>query len=1411
MHIIQTPELFISSIKSVKNRTTLNNLFQLLYDFFKIEFSPVLLETIALDVLFHQSKFCRQMQSSFSVVLLSVLQSKIVNGKSFEEIKQFNITLPARRKLKIILSRLRQKTQNISKQTDNQHVQPSLELLPGDDRYFGVKECPLSTTLAPYIDSLNVRKVVKGFFSQYATKEVNIQLLKAFNTYLSMIKPHFEQQLNLFTPVEKFDWFDKAASQVYLNSLHLWLTEDGKSKKHEVKTEEWDQNENHHHPKQPKTPLESAFNSFLNAFVVEHKYWSKLIEPINELISKSDEYKARFGFLNFVSRPTKFTKTISNDNIEQAKYLIKIYYLSKSILSFNYTLYSYNAMMMMELGKFSGGFNYSDKDDRYDAFITQYTKEPLQCDSDQCEVYMMKYGLNCKPFRFLLSNHLKIKLCSYRKVSFQTLQKVETLNPTANQCEVVWLKSDEQPVGVAVHKDFVTLVAAQDALVYKYRFDLADQTSSIIKLDFSKKENIKTFVSYFSSALQNSATEWVESYMAATNDQLLIQLLQNRMWVDGCHLSLFELQTILVLLISLKEIFHCDLNYLFLLANSVEQSKLIDVLLYLRLEYHLEKRLSANSKIYDSIKTIQNSRFKSLLTVKLSHYNLPVDEEDIYKISLMLQNASNGSEQLEKIGLDEWISIARKQKWSEIGNLLQLYGSIGYYLGVLDNKGFKEEESEMRKVFNESIVIPEKMIALYTQWIVTKEIDANAKFFENFLKIFRRAHDFPGLTDKYTKHQLLTNEIEQQQLISWLHKDGVDEEFYSTKERDVDELADKITGLHDSPEDALNRKERIRKVVALLKDNDGAKSPSIYWLNKFDEVLYKIKKKHLRDTQKLAILCAVESDCHVLQQVNTGEGKSFIITAIAIIQIKRGKRYVDIITSSPVLAQRDCEQMSIIYKELGVTVAHNCNEDLEMRKQAYAANIVYGDIARFQRDHLLHTFYKKMIKGDRTQVAVIVDEVDNMLLDNGNNMLYLSHSIPGMDLLDSLLIYVQQLINFPIYSGDKNNVEDMQKQFDSKTIKNKILADLFGQFSIEDLTSILKYKMKETEIVSFYEMLIRGNIIDSDGYLRIHTHMQLDKIDDTLKNIAGGYVKIIKACFTVILARKRSIELPMYLRNFARLHLDELIENCKNSLFLESNTGYVLDVDHTGKLTSALEPLITIIDTNTGADLSTSQWSGGLHQFLQLKHGCRLSPISLKAVFVSNVAFLKRYQCINGLSGTLGSAEESKTLINLYNADLIKIPTNKPKVFYEHVPLIVTVKEQWISNIYSEVCDQVSVKRSVLLICEDIKQVEDVQNGLNKLFTMDGHASQQVTECFNNVTIYKREHDEFNFEGKNEFQSHRLIIATNLAGRGTDIQLSDALVKAGGLHVITAFMPKNCRIEEQAFGRASRFVKLKIV
>uniref|UniRef100_A0A182XFP1 Uncharacterized protein n=1 Tax=Anopheles quadriannulatus TaxID=34691 RepID=A0A182XFP1_ANOQN len=132
----------------------------------------------------------------------------------------------------------------------------------------------------------------------------------------------------------------------------------------------------------------------------------------------------------------------------------------------------------------------------------------------------------------------------------------------------------------------------------------------------------------------------------------------------------------------------------------------------------------------------------------------------------------------------------------------------------------------------------------------------------------------------------------------------------------------------------------------------------------------------LRDTQRLTILALLTNKRSTLAQVSTGEGKSLIVVASSIVKALFHSK-VDIVTSSPVLAKRDSEVNKDIYELFGVSVHHNCCKDLEQRKETYSNyQVVYGDLASFQRDYLLDRFYGKNILGDRDFSCVIVDEVD---------------------------------------------------------------------------------------------------------------------------------------------------------------------------------------------------------------------------------------------------------------------------------------------------------------------------------------------------------------------------------------------------------------------------------------------------
>lgn len=941
----------------------------MLFDLFTIEFPPDLLDFIGLTTLFYQKHYQKMTQSSLSIVLLSAFQARLVNGKSFDEIREFNSILPFRRKLKLEMSRVRGRLQNLSKEADSfllnlsSTANHSLLLLPGADEYFGVRTARLSSTLEPYANKSAVNQVVDSFFAQYSFKEVSFDLLRAFNTFLARIPESYRTQLEKFVD-GNFDWaMSKELVELHLKSLEAWLVDEEHHKKKLAAADSEEEEYIQVEKLRNKTPLEAAFIDFLNAMDADdkrnHKMWLEILKPINVLISKNDEYKSRFGPVPGAGLFSKLsdkasglkdklwssTKESEKKDVEQAKFIIKIFFLSKSILAFNRDLYVYNTMMLNEKrgGHFSDDLlllddDYNQFSARFDSYIDKCDQTPINTEDGACEEYMKHHGLNCAAFRYLLVNKLQVKIFSYRQAGYQTLRVVEALNPRTSSSdqtiESLWLRDDGQPpVGIAADSEFRQLVGSHASMIGKYRASLLNLSSMIKRDDFAsskKSTSMNKLVSFFDEpSLRASACEWIEAYMAATHDQSLVQLINIRMWLDGCHLSLFEFQSILSLLITLISFYKCELNYLLLLANSVDQTKLLDVLLYLRIEYQLGRRLSADSKLLALINAIQSSRYKSMLAVKLASFNDLIDEDDLAKIMLMLQNASNGAEQLEKIGLEEWIAIAREQKWSEIGCMLKQYGSIGYYLGLLDQKGFKSEEARMRELFDKSVVIPEKLVALASQWIVMRERDVDVVF-DELGEYLAKAIDFPSLNDRETKHQLITSEREQSELLEFM----LDGEFYETmcaaSDRTIDDLVEKVVGLHDTEQQAIERRDKVRRIAGLFKD---PKCESVKWLKKFDNALYQLRKIRLRDTQRMAILCAVEGGDRVLEQVNTGEGKSLIIAAIASIHLKMGKRYVDVITSSPVLAERDAKEMSLLYNQLGLSVAHNCSEDLEERKK----------------------------------------------------------------------------------------------------------------------------------------------------------------------------------------------------------------------------------------------------------------------------------------------------------------------------------------------------------------------------------------------------------------------------------------------------------------------------------------------
>jgi preprotein translocase subunit SecA len=388
----------------------------------------------------------------------------------------------------------------------------------------------------------------------------------------------------------------------------------------------------------------------------------------------------------------------------------------------------------------------------------------------------------------------------------------------------------------------------------------------------------------------------------------------------------------------------------------------------------------------------------------------------------------------------------------------------------------------------------------------------------------------------------------------------------------------------------------------------------------------------LRDTQKVTIITLLMSTS-TLAQVSTGEGKSLIVAGVAIAHALSGKK-IDVIISNDVLALRD-SNLSVadgglrdIYEYFKVEVANNCSEAEDDRVKAYDSAVVYGELANFQRDYLLDSFHGRNIRGDRTFDLVIIDEVDCMLLDRGNNTLYLSHDIPGMEMLESLYVFIWEKIC--------NSSDGLEK------IKSDVLYDLYGAITKEDLEAIhAPLADKPSGKNELWDYLIEAKIIDPQGRLLV------DKLGIIAENI--NYIenpdfnpKLI-FFFRKVIERKRRIQIPSHLLSFVDRHLDTWLENALLAQYLKPDVDYVIDQDRTDT-SPDLNPQVIIIDPHTGTDQTSSQWDGALHQFLQLKEGCKLTLQSLKAVFISNATYIKRYKMLLGASGTLGSKAEQEFL-----------------------------------------------------------------------------------------------------------------------------------------------------------------------
>jgi preprotein translocase subunit SecA len=264
--------------------------------------------------------------------------------------------------------------------------------------------------------------------------------------------------------------------------------------------------------------------------------------------------------------------------------------------------------------------------------------------------------------------------------------------------------------------------------------------------------------------------------------------------------------------------------------------------------------------------------------------------------------------------------------------------------------------------------------------------------------------------------------------------------------------------------------------------------------------------------------------------------------------------------------------------------------------------------------------------------------------------------------------------------------------------------------------------------------------------------------------------------------------IPPHLKNYVNTKLKIWIKNALHAKYnCHEHQQYRIIINDVG------ERVVAPVDyLNTGVTLQNTIWSNGLHQFVQLKHNLYLTFESLTSSFISNIGYIKNYEDkhIFGLTGTLGSRAEQELLSNIYNIDYAKLPTYKPKQFKE-IPGVIAEDDSWHIQLILETIQKVDEGRAVLVICETEEDLLIIENNL-KIIQDDSFR----------VRLYANEGDAK--ETREKVKIGDIILATNIAGRGTNFKTEKDLEANGGLHVCVGFLPCNLRVEGQAFGRTSR-------
>ena len=545
-----------------------------------------------------------------------------------------------------------------------------------------------------------------------------------------------------------------------------------------------------------------------------------------------------------------------------------------------------------------------------------------------------------------------------------------------------------------------------------------------------------------------------------------------------------------------------------------------------------------------------------------------------------------------------------------------------------------------------------------------------------------------------------------------------------------------------------------------------------------------------------------------IAEMATGEGKTLVATLPVFLNALTGNG-VHVVTVNDYLAKRDSEWMGPLYMFHGLSVdcidRHQPNSDA--RRQAYLADITFGTNNEFGFDYLRDNMAispKDLVQ--RQHNYAIVDEVDSVLIDDARTPLIISGPVPKGDdqLFEQLRPQVERLVEAQkklatqyladakrlIASNDKKEQEEgfLALYRSHKCLpKNKALIKFLSEQGI-------KAGMLKTEEIYMEQNNKRMHEVTDPLYFVIDEKLNsVDLTDKGVDLISGNSSDPTFFVLPDITAQLSELENEKELTDEERLaKKDALMTNFAikservhtiNQL-LKAYTMFEKDDEYV-----VIDGQVKIVDEQTGRIMEGRRYSDGLHQAIEAKEGVKVEAATQTFATITLQNYFRMYHKLSGMTGT--AETEAGELWDIYKLDVVVIPTNRPIARNDMNDRVYKTKREKYKAVIEEIEKMVAAGRPVLVGTTSV----EISEMLSKMLTM-----RKIEHNVLNAKLHQKEADIVAKAGL----SCAVTIATNMAGRGTDIKLSPEVKAAGGLAIIGTERHESRRVDRQLRGRAGR-------